>query len=123
LTPRRRRISCSVTRSSEIEAAQPLHTLSGLADGGQAGKPGKPGLVQIAAHPASTVAICMRAPLRLRCRGCLGPGAFVFGRVEDLEDRLAGGEDAACGQGDPADRGVVPQAGWPAQVSAVQRGL
>jgi len=38
----------------------------------------------------------------LCCRGCLGPRALVFGRVEDFKDRLAGGEDTACGQRHPA---------------------
>jgi hypothetical protein len=47
----------------------------------------------------------------------------VFAWVEDFKDRLAGGQDTARGQGDPADRRVGPQVSWPPQVSAIQGGL
>jgi hypothetical protein len=54
---------------------------------------------------------------RLCCCGCLEPRALIFDGVEDLPGCLADGEDTACGQGDAADHGVVPQAGWAAQGS------
>ena len=55
--------------------------------------------------------------------GCLGSRALIFGRVEDLPDRLACGEDTSGGQGDLADGGVGVQLSWMAQVDAIKRGL